>query len=66
VTTGHWIVVPSAFAFGFNVNATSVILFVVLLLPPLISAFGFYPVVGAWDGRTCRGTGWPGAPSASP
>jgi xanthine/uracil permease len=55
VTTGHWIVVPSAFAFGFNVNATSVILFVVLLLPPLISAFGFYPVVGAWDGQDVSG-----------
>ncbi len=52
VSSGPWLAVPSFFHFGFGVNLTAVILFLILLLPPIISALGFYPVIGEWGGAT--------------
>jgi xanthine/uracil permease len=52
---GPWLAVPSGFQFGFGVNATCLIIFLVLLLPPLISALGFYPMVGDWAGEQVSG-----------
>jgi xanthine/uracil permease len=51
VAHGPWLAVPSAFQFGFGVNATCLIIFLVLLLPPFISALGFYSMVGEWGGQ---------------
>lgn len=51
VVHGPWVTVPSAFQFGFGLNAISVILFLVLLLPPLINTLGFYPMVSDWAGE---------------
>jgi xanthine/uracil permease len=48
---GPWLSVPSVFQFGFGVNATSLIIFLVLLVPPLFSALGFYSMVGEWGGQ---------------
>jgi xanthine/uracil permease len=52
VSSGPWLAVPSFFHFGFGVNFTAVVLFLILLLPPIISALGFYPVIGEWGGET--------------
>jgi xanthine/uracil permease len=51
VVHGPWVTVPTAFQFGFGVNAISVVLFLVLLLPPLINTLGFYPLVADWGGE---------------
>lgn len=51
VAHGPWLAVPSGFQFGFGINATCFIIFLVLLLPPLISALGFYPMVSDWAGE---------------
>jgi xanthine/uracil permease len=55
VAHGPWISVPSAFQFGFGVNATALIVFLVLLIPPFISAMGFYSMVGEWGGQRISG-----------
>jgi xanthine/uracil permease len=55
VTHGPWIAVPSAFQFGFGVNATALVIFLVLLVPPFISAMGFYSMVGEWGGQQISG-----------
>jgi xanthine/uracil permease len=49
---GPWVSAPSAFQFGFGVNATALIIFIVLLLPPFISALGFYQMVAEWGQET--------------
>lgn len=51
VSAGPWLAVPSLFHFGFGVNPAAVILFLVLLVPALIAALGFYPVIGQWGGE---------------
>jgi xanthine/uracil permease len=48
VQHGPWVSAPDAFQFGFGVNATALIIFVILLLPPFISALGFYQMVAGW------------------
>jgi xanthine/uracil permease len=55
VAHGPWLAVPTAFQFGFGVNATCVIIFLVLLIPPFISALGFYSMVAEWGGREVSG-----------
>jgi xanthine/uracil permease len=48
VAHGPWVSAPSAFQFGFGINATAVFIFIVLLLPPFINALGFYQMVAEW------------------
>jgi xanthine/uracil permease len=55
VAHGPWVAVPSAFQFGFGVNATALVIFLVLLVPPFISAMGFYSMVGEWGGQEISG-----------
>lgn len=56
VQHGPWVSAPDAFQFGFGVNATALIIFLILLLPPFISALGFYQMVADW-GREKVGSG---------
>lgn len=51
VRHGPWVSAPSAFQFGFGVNATALIIFLILLLPPFINALGFYQMVADWSGE---------------
>lgn len=55
VAHGPWLAVPSAFQFGFGINAICLIIFLVLLLPPLISALGFYPMISDWADEPVSG-----------
>jgi len=55
VAHGPWLAVPSAFQFGFGVNASCIVIFLVLLLPPCIGALGFYSMVADWGDQRISG-----------
>jgi xanthine/uracil permease len=56
VAHGPVLAVPHIFGFGFGVNGTALVIFLVLLFPPLINAMGFYPVVSEWGGEKVSDT----------